>query len=389
MLRCALVGISGYGREYLRLLALPAVQPRLKLVAAVAVNAAEEAELCGQLRAEGVALFDSLEALLAAGPELELCILPVPIHLHTAMAEACLRASYRVLLEKPACASVAELDRLSTVEAETGRSVTVGFQYPSAPEARAAQAWLQAGRLGRIESLQGLVFWPRPQSYYARNRWAGRRTVDGQPVHDSPFANATAHFFHLLLSLAVGPEGEGLRVASGTAELYRAQGRGIENFDTAYLRLVGTDGTALNYLTSHSTRLAWGPRLEIVGAGGRILHNAEGLCLLDASGRCVEALPGSEHNAVRDTFFLRCIAFLEGDGENPVPLASTREHVRLIEALAALEIGELSAEAHATGADTHIWVPHLEEHALAALARGCHLADLPLAEARVPHGLRI
>jgi hypothetical protein len=106
-----------------------------------------------------------------------------------------------------------------------------------------------------------LLLWPRGQSYYQRNDWAGRiRSQDGAWVLDSPVNNATAHYLHNMLFL-LGDSMETSAVpASLEAELYRANA--IENYDTAALRIVTEAGTPLLFLTTHAVVEQRGPVME-------------------------------------------------------------------------------------------------------------------------------
>jgi hypothetical protein len=77
--------------------------------------------------------------------------------------------------------------------------------------------------------------WPRGESYFRRNDWAGRWQRDGRWIMDSPAANALSHFLHLPLYLLGHSMDEAAVPAAVAAELYRAND--IENYDTCSIRI--------------------------------------------------------------------------------------------------------------------------------------------------------
>ena len=106
----ALIGVSGYGRIYLQLLQECQALGRLKLVAAVIINPEEERDTLSWLTARGCRVYTHYEQMLMeeAG-RVDLCLVPTGIHWHARMTVAALRNGANVLVEKPLCASMAEV----------------------------------------------------------------------------------------------------------------------------------------------------------------------------------------------------------------------------------------------------------------------------------------
>jgi hypothetical protein len=111
--------------------------------------------------------------------------------------------------------------------------------------------------------------WPRPRAYFTRNDWAGRRVVDGVPVHDSPLSNAFAHFVNLSLCFASRSTDEGAAATVKSAELFRAHA--IESFDTAVVRARTADGVALWFGATHACEMTREPEIVIQGEHGRVV----------------------------------------------------------------------------------------------------------------------
>jgi predicted dehydrogenase len=228
----ALVGANGHGRWHRRTIA------RLQQAGAVRLVG-----LCdlGRVRPEpdapvppGVRCFTDYRELLAATRP-ELVVISTPPHTHLEIAVAAARAGADLLLEKPPLTTLAGHAELVRVLAGTGRACQVGFQaLGSAALAELAGA-VAAGRLGRVTGIGAAAAWQRPDRYYRRAPWAGRRRLAGRPVLDGALANPFAHA--LMQCLALAEVVAGGPVAAGELELERYRARPIEVDDTGALRL--------------------------------------------------------------------------------------------------------------------------------------------------------
>jgi predicted dehydrogenase len=264
--RIALIGISGYGRIHLHLARECRDRGEAVIVAATIINPGEEADNVAELRAHGCAIYADYEEMLRrhAG-EIDLCLIPTGIHWHSRMSIAALQAGANVLVEKPLAASVEEVAAVQAAERASGRFVAVGFQDCYNPGTSWLVDALQAGAIGRVESVRFLGIWPRARSYYLRNNWAGRLTVDGAPVLDSPLNNAFAHFVMLSLLFA-GLEPDPAALRTDGVELWRAHE--IESFDTGVVRLQTSRGVRLWFGVSHSSEETLEPEIVIAGSAG-------------------------------------------------------------------------------------------------------------------------
>jgi predicted dehydrogenase len=164
-----------------------------------------------------------------------------------------------VLCEKPLCATVGEAREIERAEKESGRFVSVGYQMSFSRSIQALKRDIAGGVFGRPELLKTIVHYPRNESYYSRNSWAGRKfTADGRPVNDSPLHNAVAHHINNILFVLGGAPDRAAAIKTVQAELYRGN-PDVENFDTAALRCkVAYGGAAADnevevlFYTSHS-----------------------------------------------------------------------------------------------------------------------------------------
>jgi predicted dehydrogenase len=231
----ALVGADGHGRWHRREIARLQRAGQVRLVGVCDLKPVRD-EPDAPLPA-GVRCFtDHRELLAATRPDV--VVVCTPPHTHLEIAVAAARAGADVLLEKPPVMDLAEHAELRRVLAETGRVCQVGFQaLGSAALARLTGA-IAAGRLGRVSGIAAVGAWQRPDSYYRRAPWAGRRWLDGRRVMDGALVNPFAHAVMQCLAVA---EATGPPPTTVELEVERYRARPIEVDDTAVLRL-RTDG---------------------------------------------------------------------------------------------------------------------------------------------------
>ncbi len=247
--RVVLVGIGGYGEVYLSALLDEPRGAGCRIVGAVDPRP-EGCRRLAELNGLGVPLFSSLEAFYE-DREAELAVVSSPIHLHADHTCLALDHGSHVLVEKPAAAVTADVDRMIRARDRAGRFVAVGFQWSFARSVLALKKDILAGRFGRPLEGRSLTLWPRTESYYGRNDWAGRkRDASGRWILDSPASNAMAHHLHNLLFLL----GDAMDRSAGSdlvsARLARVND--IETFDTVAARLAIPSGAELLFLASHS-----------------------------------------------------------------------------------------------------------------------------------------
>ena len=265
-LRFALIGISGYGRIHLQLARAARDRGEADIVAAVVINAPEEAANVAELEAKGCEIFsDYAEMLRRHYGRIDLCLIPTGIHWHARMTIAALAAGANVLVEKPLAGSMADATAMQAAERASGRFVAVGFQDCYDPGTRWLAEELGRGVIGDVRAVKFLGVWPRPRAYFLRNNWAGRLQVDGVPVLDSPLNNAFGHFVMLSLLFSGAMPDDIVPLPNGV-ELWRAHD--IESFDTAVVTLRTQRGVRLWFGASHVSRTAIEPEIMIEGTAG-------------------------------------------------------------------------------------------------------------------------
>lgn len=173
------------------------------------------------------ALLDSTRARVA--------VICTPIPTHTDLALTAARKGVHLLLEKPPAPSYAEYRRMADGIAETGVACQIGFQSLGSHAVPAIRTMMAEGAIGEITGVGGAGAWARPESYYRRAPWAGRRRLNGVDVIDGALTNPLAHAVATALALNGSVRADD--VTAVETELLRAND--IESDDTSCVR-VGT-----------------------------------------------------------------------------------------------------------------------------------------------------
>jgi predicted dehydrogenase len=257
MISLALVGIGGYGNSYVNAL-LDSPQERDFRVVAAIDPSPQSCRRLGELEAAGARVFRSLDEFHAGAGSADLVCIAAPLHLHAQQTCDALVHGSHVLCEKPLCVTPVDAVEMARARDAAGKQVAIGYQWSFSAAIQQLKADILASVLGRPKRMRCLVLWPRDETYYGRNRWAGaKHDSNGNLVLDSPVNNACAHYLHnlfYLLGPAVDRSDQPARV---TAELYRAHP--IENYDTAAIRCRTAGGAEILFVVSHAISAKRGP----------------------------------------------------------------------------------------------------------------------------------
>ncbi len=288
--KLVLAGIGGMGACYLDELSTRADEKLFKLVGAVD-PLPRRSRHAAELESKGVPIYPALEDFYGRH-EADLAIISSPIQFHCPQSLEALRRGSHVLCEKPAAALIQEVRQMAEAVEPSGRFAAVGYQWSFSRAIRDLKADIQAGAFGRPKRLRCLYLWPRDETYYSRNNWAGRiRDESGRWILDSPANNAMAHDLHnMLYILGPGPD-RSATPARAKAELYRAYP--IQNYDTIAARIFTREGVEILIFFSHACAADIGPVISYEFEEGTILGSGRGSSLkaVHADGRITEYGP--------------------------------------------------------------------------------------------------
>lgn len=138
-IRVAIVGLGKIARDQ-HIPALTA-DPAFALAATVSPDGA---------RIAGVPAFDTLDALLAGGPEIDAVALCTPPQVRAELAAAAIAKGLHVLLEKPPAVTAAQADTLLAQAEANGTTVFAAWHSRFAAGVAGARAWLASRRIERV-----------------------------------------------------------------------------------------------------------------------------------------------------------------------------------------------------------------------------------------------
>lgn len=320
-LHWGLIGVGGVGQAHLTSLAELEKERRIRLISVADPFIDRLGDVKASLEQKGVRWHLDFQEMLKKESELDAVSICTPIHLHARMTQACIERGVFAYLEKPPVPLIQQLESLIALDEK--RKVAVGFQMISSRWLRQLKRWKCEGALGDIQAIRASAAWPRYNGYYDRAPWAGKMSIDGEPVFDGPATNANAHLLHALMFLAGETLDEFDVPAEVEAELYRA--RPIESYDVACMRGKLSTGPEFSCAVTHATENMVPYRIELFGEKGRAWLDGNGQSIGNDAG-----LPNPEGKDA-NTFLESYRAFVDYvEGKRPRPftrLSDTRGYV--------------------------------------------------------------
>ncbi|MFI9830445.1 Gfo/Idh/MocA family protein [Streptomyces sp. NPDC051913] len=204
------------------------------------------------------ALLDSTGARIA--------VICTPIPTHTDLALEAARRGVHLLLEKPPAPSYAEFRRMADGVAAAGVVCQIGFQSLGSHAVPAIRRLIAEGAIGEIAGIGGAGAWARPESYYRRAPWAGKRRLNGVDVIDGALTNPLAHAVATGLALNGSTRAED--VTDIRTELLRAND--IESDDTSCVRVTTAQGRPVTVAATLCAEHPDEPYVLVHGSRGRI-----------------------------------------------------------------------------------------------------------------------
>ena len=117
-----------------------------------------------------------------------------PHGLHAPMAIEAANAGKDILVEKPMALTVEDAYRMDEAAKKNGVRLMTVWQNRHNVPIRLAKKALEDKALGQIYTVHCAVLWNRPQSYYDRSSWLGRKDLEGGPLYTQ-----CSHFIDLLI----------------------------------------------------------------------------------------------------------------------------------------------------------------------------------------------
>ncbi|WP_261718033.1 Gfo/Idh/MocA family oxidoreductase [Streptomyces sp. FZ201] len=200
----------------------------------------------------------------ATGARIAVICTPIPTHTDLALKAA--DRGVHLLLEKPPAPSYAEFRRMADGVAAAGVACQIGFQSLGSQAVPAIRRMIADGTVGALVGIGGAGAWARPESYYRRAPWAGKRRLHGVDVIDGALTNPLAHA--VATALALGGTDRADDVTGVETELLRAND--IESDDTSCVRISTGHGHPVTVAATLCAEHPDEPYVVVHGSSGRI-----------------------------------------------------------------------------------------------------------------------
>lgn len=161
----------------------------------------QRAEALAQTYAPQAKVYDDFEAMLAQ-ENMDVLHVCTPHYLHCEMACAALKKNINVLLEKPVCINLQQVDLLQKAEEESRAKICISFQNRYLARNKKAKELICSGAAGKILGATGSVLWHRDAPYYTESHWRGFMATEGGGV----MINQAIHTLDLMLWLCGEPK---------------------------------------------------------------------------------------------------------------------------------------------------------------------------------------
>lgn len=302
----------------------------------------------------------------------DIVVLCTPLHTHAALATAALEGGCDILLEKPAVTSIAEFDAILATAEMLGRRVQVGFQSMGSAAIETVTTVIESGAIGEVTGYSAVGSWSRPLSYWNRNDWAGRRSLDGVPVVDGVVTNPLAHAVQLALALA-GAGRDGVR----SIELDQFRANRIEADDTSVIRIRTLEGLPVVCALTLCAPERSEPYVTVTGTEGRIrMYYTLDLVQVESP---AFADPVTTHHG-RTDLLRNLVAARSGEARLLCPLDDLRAFTQVVDAVRASPdphvIPEEQRDLVGEGDERRVVVADVQEWVVRAAEQGRTFTEL-------------
>jgi UDP-N-acetyl-2-amino-2-deoxyglucuronate dehydrogenase len=126
--------------------------------------------------------------------EVDVVAIATPNYLHYEMAKYFLERGKHIIVEKPMTIHLRDSERLVALAKKHRRYVFAVKQVRFNPAVRVLKEAVAKGKLGKLLSCNLIMHWNRPQAYFDKDAWRGKKRLDG-----GTFINQGIHYLDLLV----------------------------------------------------------------------------------------------------------------------------------------------------------------------------------------------
>lgn len=106
----------------------------------------------------------------------------LPHYLHYPVTKSITSKNINVLLEKPLCLNVEEVEKFNELDKETDANICICLQNRYNHTVKTLLDIVKSKQYGDIKAIKGILAWSRPKSYYTDKPWRGKMKYSGGGV---------------------------------------------------------------------------------------------------------------------------------------------------------------------------------------------------------------
>ena len=173
MINFAVIGLGHIGKRHMEMIKR---NPETQVVAICDIKPKEELELTDS---DNIPFFDSIDALLNSGIDIDVVNICTPNGYHAQYAIKALENGHHVVLEKPIALRKRDAEQVVYKSLEMSKHVFCVMQNRYSPPSVWLKEIVSQKLLGKIYMVQLNCYWNRDDRYYKPGNWHGTQELDG------------------------------------------------------------------------------------------------------------------------------------------------------------------------------------------------------------------
>ena len=173
MINFAVIGLGHIGKRHMEMIKR---NPETQVVAICDIKPKEELELTDS---DNIPFFDSIDALLKSGIDIDVVNICTPNGFHAQYAIKALETGHHVVLEKPIALRKHDAEQVVYKSLEMSKHVFCVMQNRYSPPSVWLKEVVSQKLLGKIYMVQLNCYWNRDDRYYKPGNWHGTQELDG------------------------------------------------------------------------------------------------------------------------------------------------------------------------------------------------------------------
>lgn len=173
MINFAVIGLGHIGKRHMEMIRR---NPETQVVAICDIKPKEQLELTDS---DNIPFFDSIDALLNSGIDIDVVNICTPNGYHAQYAIKALENGHHVVLEKPIALRKRDAEQVVYKSLEMSKHVFCVMQNRYSPPSVWLKEIVSQKLLGKIYMVQLNCYWNRDDRYYKPGNWHGTQELDG------------------------------------------------------------------------------------------------------------------------------------------------------------------------------------------------------------------